>query len=53
MSFMDLPRTFGFKLIRQGRSTYDVISLLGHSSMTSAERHYAQSITTEIDDFVL
>ena len=27
--------------------------LLGHSSVTATERHYAPLLATEIDDFVL
>ena len=49
----DLRRTFGYNLIRQGRPIYEVSKLLGHSSVTTTERHYAPLLTTEIDDFVL
>ena len=51
--FHDLRRTFGYNLIRQGRPIYEVSKLLGHSSVTTTERHYAPLIATEIDDFVL
>lgn len=51
--FHDLRRTFGYNLIRQGRPIYEVSKLLGHSSVTTTERHYAPLLTTEIDDFVL
>jgi len=51
--FHDLCRTFGYNLIRQGRPIYEVSKLLGHSSVTTTERHYAPLLTTEIDDFVL
>ena len=49
----DLRRTFGYNLIKQGRPIYEVSKLLGHSSVTTTERHYAPLLTTEIDDFVL
>ena len=51
--FHDLRRTFGYNLIRQDRPVYEVSKLLGHSSVTTTERHYAPLLTTEIDDFVL
>ena len=51
--FHDLRRTFGYNLIRQGRPIYAVSKLLGHSSVTTTERHYAPLLATEIDDFVL
>ena len=51
--FHDLRRTFGYNLIKQGRPIYEVNKLLGHSSVTTTERHYAPLLTTEIDDFVL
>ena len=51
--FHDLRRTFGYNLIRQGRPIHEVSKLLGHSSVTTTERHYAPLLTTEIDDFVL
>ena len=51
--FHDLRRTFGYNLIRQGRPIYEISKLLGHSSVTTTERHYAPLLTTEIDDFVL
>ena len=51
--FHDLRRTFGYNLIRQGRHIYEVSKLLGHSSVTTTERHYAPLLATEIDDFVL
>ena len=51
--FHDLRRTFGYNLIRQGRPIYEVSKLLGHSSVTTTERHYAPLLTTEIDDFIL
>ena len=51
--FHDLRRTFGYNLIKQGKPIYEVSKLLGHSSVTTTERHYAPLLTTEIDDFVL
>jgi integrase len=51
--FHDLRRTFGYNLIRQGRPIYEVSKLLGHSSVTTTECHYAPLLATEIDDFVL
>ena len=49
----DLRRTFGYNLIKQGRPIYEVSKLLGHSSVTVTERHYAPLMTTEIEDFKL
>ena len=51
--FHDLRRTFGYNLIKQGRPIYEVSKLLGHSSVTTTERHYAPLLTTEIEDFLL
>ena len=51
--FHDLRRAFGYNLIKQGRPIYEVSKLLGHSSVTTTERHYAPLLTTEIEDFVL
>ena len=51
--FHDLRRTFGYNLIKQGRPIYEVSKLLGHSSVTTTEKHYAPLLTTEIEDFVL
>ena len=51
--FHDLRRTFGYNLIKQGKPIYEVSKLLGHSSVTTTERHYAPLLTTEIEDFVL
>ena len=51
--FHDLRRTFGYNLVRQGRSIYLVSKLLGHSSVVITERHYAPILTTEIEDFEL
>ena len=46
--FHDLRRTFGYNLIRQGRPIYEVSKLLGHSSVTTTERHYAPLLATEL-----
>lgn len=51
--FHDLRRTFGYNLIKQGRPIYEVSKLLGHSSVTTTEKHYAPLMSTEIDDFIL
>ncbi len=51
--FHDLRRTFGYNLIRQGRPIYEVSKLLGHSSVTITEKHYAPLLTVEIDDYIL
>ena len=49
----DLRSTFGYNLIKQGRPIYEVSKLLGHSSVTTTERHYAPLRVTEIEEFVL
>lgn len=51
--FHDLRRSFGYYLIKQGRPIYEVSKLLGHTSVTTTERHYAPLLTTEIEDFKL
>ncbi len=51
--FHDLRRTFGYNLIKQGKPIYEVSKLLGHSSVTTTERHYAPLLATEIEDFIL
>jgi len=51
--FHDLRRTFGYNLIKQGRPIYEVSKLLGHSSVTTTERHYAPLMATEIEEFIL
>ena len=51
--FHDLRRTFGYRLILNGIPIYHVSKLLGHSSVTTTERHYAPLMATEIDEFVL
>ena len=49
----DLRRTFGYNLIRQGKPIYEVSKLLGHSSVTTTERHYAPLIATDVEEFIL
>ena len=49
----DLRRTFGYNLIKQGRPIYEASKLLGHSSVTTTERHYAPLMATEIEEFIL
>ena len=49
----DLRRTFGYNLIKQGRPIYEVSKLLGHSSVTTTERHYAPLMASEIEEFIL
>ena len=51
--FHDLRRTFGLNLIKQGMSIYKVSKLLGHSSVSTTEKHYAPLLTVEIEDFEL
>ena len=51
--FHDLRRTFGYRLILNGVPIYHVSKLLGHSSVTTTERHYAPLMATEIEEFVL
>ena len=49
----NLRRTFGYNLIKQGMSIYEVGKLLGHSSIITTERHYAPLIATDVEEFVL
>ena len=49
----DLRRTFGYNLIQQGRSIYEVSKLLGHSSVVTTEKHYAPLTTKDIEEFCL
>lgn len=51
--FHDLRRTFGYRLILNGMPIYHVSKLLGHSSVTTTERHYAPLMATEIEEFIL
>jgi integrase len=49
----DLRRTFGYNLIKQGRSIYEVSKLLGHSSVVTTEKYYAPLLATDIENFTL
>ena len=49
----DLRRTFGYNLVKLGRSIYEVSKLLGHSSVVTTERHYAPLIATDVNEFIL
>jgi integrase len=51
--FHDLRRTFGFNLIVNGMPIYKVSKLLGHTSVTTTEKHYAPLLATQIEDFTL
>ena len=51
--FHDLRRTFGLNLIKNGIPIYHVSKLLGHSSVTVTEKHYAPLLATQIEDFIL
>ena len=51
--FHDLRRTFGFTLIKQGMSIYKVSKLLGHSSVSTTENHYAPLLAIDVEDFKL
>jgi integrase len=45
--FHDLRRTFGINLIKRGMPIYQVAKLMGHSSVSITERHYAPLLVTE------
>lgn len=49
----DLRRTFGWKLIKKGMPIFQVSKLLGHTSVTTTERHYAPLLATDVEDFEL
>ena len=49
----DLRRTFGYNLIKQGMPIYQLSKLLGHSSVTTTEKHYAPLLATDIEEFIL
>ncbi len=51
--FHDLRRTFGLNLIKAGMPMYQVSKLLGHSSISTTETHYAPLLITDIEDFKL
>ena len=51
--FHDLRRTFGLNLIKAGMPMYQVSKLLGHTSISTTENHYAPLLITDIDDFTL
>ena len=51
--FHDLRRTFGYNLIKQGMPIYQLSKLLGHSSVTTTEKHYAPLLATDIGEFSL
>ena len=51
--FHDLRRTFGYNLIKQGMPIYQLSKLLGHSSVTTTEKHYAPLMATDIGEFSL
>ena len=51
--FHDLRRTFGYRLILNGMPIYHVSKLLGHSSVTTTEKHYAPLMATDIEEFIL
>ena len=51
--FHDLRRTFGYNLIKQGMPIYQLSKLLGHSSVTTTEKHYAPLLATDVGDYTL
>ena len=51
--FHDLRRTFGYNLIKQGMPIYQLSKLLGHSSVTTTEKHYAPLLATDVGEFIL
>ena len=51
--FHDLRRTFGYNLIKQGMPIYQLSKLLGHSSVTTTEKHYAPLMATDIGEYSL
>ncbi len=51
--FHDLRRTFGYNLIKQGMPIYQLSKLLGHSSVTTTEKHYAPLLANEVGEFIL
>ena len=51
--FHDLRRTFGYNLIKQGMPIYQLSKLLGHSSVTTTEKHYAPLLATDVGEYIL
>ena len=51
--FHDLRRTFGYNLIRKGMPIYQLSKILGHSSVTTTEKHYAPLLANEVGEFKL
>jgi len=51
--FHDIRRTFGYNLIKQGMPIYQLSKLLGHSSVTTTEKHYAPLLATDVEEFIL
>ncbi len=51
--FHDIRRTFGYNLIKQGMPIYQLSKLLGHSSVTTTEKHYAPLLATDVGEFIL
>ena len=49
----DLRRTFGLNLIKQGMGIYKVSKLLGHSSVSTTEKHYAPLLVRDVEEFIL
>lgn len=47
-----LRHTFASRLLRAGKSIYDVKELLGHKSVTTTERYYAHMIVDPLRDTV-
>ena len=51
--FHDLRRTFGFRLIKNGMPIFQISKLLGHTSVTTTEQHYAPILIGDIENFEL
>lgn len=51
--FHDLRRTFGYNLIKQEKPIYEVSKLLGHTNVSTTERHYAPLLVSEINNFLI
>lgn len=50
--FHDIIRTFGYNLITQGKPIYEVCKLLGHTNISTTEKHYAPLLVSNISDFI-